>query len=73
MAVRRHKHDTATYRERANYKERGQSFTMTVDRLWEYARVQLELDASPRRSPRAIIDARVRTLQRAIDRLNRMA
>lgn len=72
MTVRRHKDDTATYRELANYKERVQSFTMTVNRLCEYVRVQLELDASPRRPRRAIISARVRTLQRATDRLNRM-
>lgn len=73
MAIRRHKNDTATYRELANHKERVQSFNMTVNLLCEYARVQLEMDVTARRPAAAIIAARVETLRKAIVRLNRMA
>ena len=73
MAIRRHKNDTATYRELANYKERVQSFNMSVNLLCEYVRVQLEMDASARRAPADIVAARTETLQKAIDRMNRMA
>jgi hypothetical protein len=73
MAARRHKNDTATYRELANYKERVQSFNMTANLLCEYVRVQLELDASSRRPPSRIVAARVQTLRRAMARINRMA
>ena len=72
MAIRRHKNNTATYRELTNYKERVQSFNMSVKLLCEYVRVQLEMDASARRTPADIIAARVETLQRAIDRINQM-
>jgi len=73
MAVRRHKNDTATYRELADYKERVQSFNMTVNRLCEYARVQVEMDTSARRSAADIVTARVETLRKAIHTLNQMA
>jgi cell fate (sporulation/competence/biofilm development) regulator YlbF (YheA/YmcA/DUF963 family) len=73
MTVRRHKNDTATYRELANHKERVQSFNMSVNLLCEYVRVQLELDTSARRSPSMIVAARVETLRKAIDRINRTA
>ena len=72
MTVRRHKNDTATYRELVNYKERVQSFNMSVNLLCEYVRVQLELDVSNRRSPENIITARIETLRKAIDRINRL-
>jgi len=35
MAIRRHKNNTATYRELVNYKERVQSFNMTTKLLEE--------------------------------------
>ena len=73
MAVRRHKNDTATYRELVNYKERVQSFNMSVKLLSEYVRVQVELDTSPRRPPARIVAARVETLRKAINRIGRMA
>ncbi len=72
MAIRRHKNDTATYRELANYKERVQSFNMSVNLLCEYVRVQLEMDAFARRTPADIVTARIETLRKAIDRMNRM-
>lgn len=72
MAIRRHRNDTVTYRELANYQERVKSFNMGVKLLGDYTRVQLELDVTPRRSARAIIAMRIETLRRAIDRLNRM-
>lgn len=73
MPTRRHKNDEATYRELSNYKERVQSFNMTTNLLCEYVRVQLELDSSSRRSLAEIVAARVRTLRRAIARIERMA
>jgi hypothetical protein len=72
MSVRRHKNDEATYRELLNYSERVKSFNMTVNKLVEYVRVQLELDTSARRLPAGMIAARIETLRKAIDRINRM-
>jgi cell fate (sporulation/competence/biofilm development) regulator YlbF (YheA/YmcA/DUF963 family) len=72
MAVRRHRNDTATYRELANHKERVQSFNMSVNLLYEYVRVQLELDETARRSPSRIVAARVETLRKVINRINQM-
>jgi len=37
---RRHRNDTATYRELPNYGDRVKSFNMAVNKLVEYARVQ---------------------------------
>ena len=73
MSVRRHRNDTATYRELNNYKERTQSFNASTNLLCEYVRVQLELDTSTRRSPMEIIAARIKTIRKAIDRINQMA
>ncbi len=70
---RRHRNDTATYRELESYGDRVKSFNMAVNKLVEYARVQLELDTSARRPPAIIIAARVETLRKVIDRINRMA
>lgn len=73
MADKRYKNDTATYRELLNYGERVKSFNMKVNKLVEYVRVQLELDTTSRRSPARIVAARIETLRKAIDRINRMA
>ncbi len=75
MATRskRHKRDTATYRGLKNYSERVKSFNATARNLGEYTRVQLESDISNRRSRKAIANARVKTLHKVIDRINRMA
>jgi hypothetical protein len=73
MAGRRHKSDTATYRELPSYGDRVKSFNMNVNKLYEYVRVQLELDTSARRSPKTIVAARIETLRKAIDRISRMA
>ena len=73
MAIRIHKNDTATYRELADYNERVKSFNMSVNLLCEYVRVQLEMDASARRTQADIVATRVETLQKAIDRMNQMA
>lgn len=73
MAARRHKGDTATYRELSGYDQRVKSFNGTVRQLCGYVRVQLELDVSNTRSARDIIGARVETLRKAIDTLDQMA
>ena len=73
MNERRHKGDTATYRELLNYKERVQSFNMAVNLLDEYVRVQIELDATPERTVRDIVEGRIDTIQRVIDRIRRRA
>ena len=73
MAIRRHKNDQSTYRGLQNYKERVQSFNMTANKLYEYTRVQIELDTTPERNARDIVSARVETLRRLIDRISSMA
>ncbi|MFZ2147935.1 MAG: hypothetical protein WAV28_12005 [Sedimentisphaerales bacterium] len=72
MAVRRHKKDTATYRELPKYGDRVKSFDMTVNKLVEYTRVQAEIDTKPRRKAADIKAARIKTLRKAIKRINRM-
>ena len=69
--MKRHRQDTATYRELRNYKERVQSFNGTVRNLYEYVRVQLDVDRAARSRDR-IINARVATLTKLIDRLHCM-
>lgn len=69
----RHKDDQATYRGLANYKERVQSFNMAVNKIVEYTRVQLEMDTSQKRSNRGIVEARKKTIRKAIDRINQLA
>ena len=69
----RHQNDQRTYRGLANYKERVQSFNMAVNKLFEYVRVQIEVDVRPRRTANNIIAARIRTLDRVIDRINGLA
>jgi hypothetical protein len=71
--TRRHRNDTATYRELQNYGDRVKSFNMAVNKLVEYARVQAEVDTTPHRTIDDIKDARITTLRRAINRINRIA
>ena len=73
MKGRRHKNDQSTYRGLENYKERVQSFNMTLNKLYEYTRVQIELDMTPERNARDIVSARVETLRKLIDRISSMA
>ncbi len=72
MDGRRHKNDESTYRGLENYKERVQSFNMSANKLYEYTRVQLEMDVTSNRDSRDIIAARVETLRKLIDRINSM-
>lgn len=69
--MKRHRQDTATYRELRNYKERVQSFNGTVRNLSEYVRVQLDVDG-PEKGRDWIINARIATLTKLIDQLHRM-
>ena len=73
MKGRRHKNDQSTYRGLKNYMERVQSFNMTANKLYEYTRVQIELDMTPERNARDIVSARVETLRKLIDRISSMA
>ena len=73
MKGRRHKNDQSTYRGLKNYMERVQSFNMTTNKLYEYTRVQIELDMTPERNARDIVSARVETLRKLIDRISSMA
>ena len=66
-----HRGGTASYRELPGYKERVQSFNATVKLLDEYVRVQIELDTTPRRTARDIVERRIDTIQRVIDRIRR--
>jgi hypothetical protein len=68
----RHKNDQSTYRGLANYKERVQSFNMAANKLYEYTRVQTEIDVTARRNEHNIIRARIATLRSLIDRINRL-
>jgi len=70
--ARRHRNDTATYRELPNYRDRVKSFNMTVNKLVEYTRVQAEIDTTPRRSVDDIKEARIMTLRRAITRIGQL-
>ena len=64
--ARRHRNDTATYRELPNYGDRVKSFNMAVNKLVEYARVQAEIDTTPPRTIDDIKEAIITTLRRAI-------
>ena len=70
--ARRHRNDTATYRELTNYGDRVKSFNMAVNKLVEYARVQAEIDTTPRRTVDDIKEARITTLRRAITRIGQL-
>ena len=70
--ARRHRNDTATYRELPNYGDRVKSFNMAVNKLVEYARVQAEIDTTPRRTVDDMKEARIMTLRRAINRISQL-
>ena len=70
--ARRHGNDTATYRELRNYGDRVKSFNMAVNKLVEYARVQAEIDTTPRRTVDDIKESRIRTLRRVITRIGQL-
>ena len=70
---RRHQDDERTYRGLESHKERVQSFNAASMKLVEYARVQIEMDATPARAAAEIVNRRIETLQRVIDRLRRLA
>lgn len=70
--MRRHKHDTATYRELLSYHERVKSFTATMMNLVDYVRVQLELDVTSKWTRDVIIGKRVDELREAIRKIEAM-
>ena len=69
----RHQNDERTYRGLASHKERVQTFNAVGMKLVEYARVQIEMDATPARPAAEIVNRRIETLQRVIDLLRRLA
>ncbi len=69
--MRRHKNDTATYRE-LSYKERVQSFTATLMNIVDYVRVQLDDDATSVRTRDVIIGKRVDELREVIRKIEAM-
>lgn len=70
--MRRHKYDTATYRE-LTHRERVQSFNATMMNLVDYVRVQLELDVTSERTRDAIIGKRVDELREVIRKIEAMS
>ncbi len=70
--MRRHQDDQRYYRELRTYKERVQSFNAASMKLVEYARVQIELDASPNRPPDEIVQRRIRTIEGVIRRIRQL-
>jgi hypothetical protein len=72
MPGRRHKNDSAYYRELPNYGDRVKSFNMAANKLVEYFRVQAEIDTTPKRTVDDIARARIMTLRKAIDRISRL-
>ena len=69
----RHGGDEKTYRGLKNYQERVQSFNMNSNKLYEYTRVQIELDTTDKRNADTIVLARIKTLRKLIDRISSMA
>ncbi len=69
--MRRHKNDTATYRE-LTHRERVRSFNGTLRNIVEYVRVQLERDVTSERTRNAIIERRICTVRRAISQIEAM-
>lgn len=67
--AKRHKKDTATYRELGTHKERVQSFNATAKNLTEEVRVQVEMDAGSKRKASDIVDKRIKTLEKAIKKI----
>jgi hypothetical protein len=45
---------------------------MTCNKLREYVRVMIDLDVTPARSARGIVEARVETLRKTIDAIARL-
>jgi len=72
MAGKRHKGDSSDYRD-LNYNERVKSFNMSCNKLREYVRVMIELDVTPARTAREIVEARIETLRKTIDAIARLA
>lgn len=72
MSARRHMNDSADYRGLPSYKARVQSFNMTCNLLREYTRVMLEIDATPSRSQKDIVDARIETIRKTLDAIAEM-
>jgi hypothetical protein len=72
MGARRHRDDTATYRELPSYSDRVKAFNATVLKCREYYRVMVELDVRPGLDVAAIARARVRTLEREIAAIRRL-
>ena len=69
--MRRHKHDTATYRE-LTHRERVRSFTATLMNIVDYVRVQLEDDVTTERTRDVIIGKRVDELREMIRKIEAM-
>jgi hypothetical protein len=71
MASKGHKGCTADYRE-LSYVERVKAFNMACNKLREYVRVMIEVDATPERTARDIVEARLETVQKAVDAMARL-
>lgn len=69
----RHQGDEKTYRGLKDYQERVKSFNMNSNKLYEYTRVQIELDTTDKRNADTIVLARIKTLRKLIDRISSMA
>jgi len=73
MSARRHRDDTATYRELSRYSDRVKAFNATVLKCREYFRVMAELDVRPGLDAPTIARARICTLEREIAAIRRLA